>query len=496
MADNIFTRVVAAAAKAVGLPKVVLREIARTEIKDRYTYYPITGMTPERVATIIRAAKVGNNRELLDLFEELVDRDPHIAQCIRTRKLAVTGKPWEIAAASEDDLDQEIAHTVKEAISYIDFYKTSLRDLLNAPFKGFAVGEVMWTWVDTTDSQGREAKRIYPYALLGRPHQKFIFDDYENLRLVTDANPYPGEEFPLRKMIVHRLTRDGSVLRSGELFPVLWYYLFKIFSIQDWVRFLEVYGHPIRIGKYKAGAKPDEIKELKKAVLELATDTGAVISDATNIDFVAVAQKGSSSGSGSGGSYDSFLSTMNAEISKMLLGQTLSHEAGSKEGRGTQALGTVHEEVRQDILEADAGDLDETMNSTLVVWITDLNFGAQARYPTYKTLVKPEGDKLTQAKIDEIMIGKVGVKVPANYPYKAYNYPEPQEGDEVLVPPARGPQAAGMISGPGILSLSADRVGLFPPEQLSAAAEQAGVKIYRDILEGLKKKTMNTSSSH
>jgi len=492
MAEHIFTKALAAARKAVGLPKVMLREVARTEIKDRYTYYPITGMTPERVATIIRAAKVGNNRELLDLFEELPDRDPHIAQCIRTRKLAVTGKPWEIAAASEDDLDQEIAHTVKEAISYIDFYKTSLRDLLNAPFKGFAVAEVMWTWVDTTDSKGLPVRRIYPYALLGRPHQKFIFDDYENLRLVTDANPYPGEEFPLRKMIVHKLTRDGSVLRSGELFPVLWYYLFKTYSIQDWVRFLEVYGHPIRLGKYKAGAKPDEIEELKKAVLELATDTGAVISDATNIDFVSVSQKDSSTG---GGSYDRFLSWVNAEISKMLLGQTLSHEASSKEGRGTQALGTVHEEVRQDILEADAGDLDETMNSSLVVWITELNLGAQARYPTYATQVKPEGDKLTQAKVDEIMIGKVGVKVPASYPYKQYNYPEPKEDEEILVPPMRGPQGVGMYSGPGILSMSADRGRLFPPEQLSAVAEEAGVKIYQDILEGLKKKTMSTSST-
>jgi phage gp29-like protein len=52
------------------------------------------------------------------------------------------------------------------------------------------------------------------------------------------------------------------------------------------------------------------------------------------------------------------------QTSKIVLGQTLSTNTGGADGGGAYALGKVHNEVREDILDADVQQLEATLAAT------------------------------------------------------------------------------------------------------------------------------------
>ncbi len=76
--------------------KPVMNQIAVQTIRDRYASYPSRGLTPERLARIFKEADQGDIVRQAELFEEMEEKDLHLAGCIQTRKLAVAGLDWEI----------------------------------------------------------------------------------------------------------------------------------------------------------------------------------------------------------------------------------------------------------------------------------------------------------------------------------------------------------------------------------------------------------------
>jgi phage gp29-like protein len=50
-----------------------------------------SGLTPERLAQILRAAAAGNARDYLTLAEEMEERYLHYASQVQTRRLAIEG---------------------------------------------------------------------------------------------------------------------------------------------------------------------------------------------------------------------------------------------------------------------------------------------------------------------------------------------------------------------------------------------------------------------
>ncbi len=49
------------------------------------------------------------------------------------------------------------------------------------------------------------------------------------------------------------------------------------FTIRDWWAFAEVFGIPIRVGKYGPNATPRADRHLKNAIATIASDSGAII---------------------------------------------------------------------------------------------------------------------------------------------------------------------------------------------------------------------------
>ena len=171
------------------------------------------------------------------------------------------------------------------------------------------------------------------------------------------------------KFIVHiAKAKAGLPIRGGLARAAGWVYLFKNYVLKDWVTFAEVYGQPLRVGKYGAGATEQDKETLLQAVANIGTDAAAIVPDSMLIEFTEARQTGSVE------LYQSFCQYLDAQISKAVLGQTLTTEI--PQGAGSRAAAEVHDSVRRDILSADARRLAATINRDLVKPLVDLEPGS------------------------------------------------------------------------------------------------------------------------
>jgi phage gp29-like protein len=215
---------------------------------------------------------------------------------------------------------------------------------------------------------------------------------------VADAEPLAPFKF-----IVHiARAKSGVPIRGGIARAAGWAYLFKNYILKDWVTFAEVFGQPVRIGRYHPGATEQDKRALLRAVANVGTDAAAIIPETMMIELVEARRGGSPE------LYQRFCEYMDAQISKAVLGQTLTTEL--PRGGGSRAAAEVHERVRMDIKAADARRLQETITRDLVKPIVDLNLGARKRYPRFVVRVPREEDLRGLAEI-VAMLADRGVRI-------------------------------------------------------------------------------------
>lgn len=147
-------------------PRPETREVAVSQVTDKYSEYPSDGLTPVRLAEIFKEADAGDVLRQAELFEEMEEKDPHLFSQLQTRKNAVTGLDYEVIPFDSDDpRDKEIAEFVEAQIGGIEGFEDVMLDLLDAIGKGFAVSEIMWSYdeghVVVGDIRSRHQKRFF-----------------------------------------------------------------------------------------------------------------------------------------------------------------------------------------------------------------------------------------------------------------------------------------------------------------------------------------------
>jgi phage gp29-like protein len=201
--------------------------------------------------------------------------------------------------------------------------------------------------------------------------------------------------------------------------------LFKNYVLKDWVTFAEVFGQPLRLGKYGAGATESDKQALLSAVANIGTDAAAIVPDSMLIEFVEARQTGTAE------LYERFCEYLDRQVSKAVLGQTLTTEV--QRNTGSRAAAQVHDAVRRDILAADARRLGETLTRDLVKPLVDLNCGPQKRYPHLDLLLPNDQDDRAFADIIAEMTDR-GLRISQRTILDRLNLPAPGPDDEILTP--------------------------------------------------------------
>jgi phage gp29-like protein len=230
------------------------------------------------------------------------------------------------------------------------------------------------------------------------------------------------------KFVTHfAKAKAGLPIRGGLARAAGWAYLFKNYVLKDWVTFTEVFGQPLRVGKYHPGASEKDKQALLQAVSNIGTDAAAIIPESMLIEFTEAHQTGSAE------LYERFCAYLDAQVSKAVLGQTLTTEM--PRSGGSHAAAQVHDAVRRDILNADAKRLAATLARDLVRPIVDLNMGPQVRYPKIQLGLPDDGDVKVFAEI-VAMLADRGLRISQKTILDKLGIAQADAADAVLAPAA------------------------------------------------------------
>ena len=412
--------------QALQTPRPESREVAAAQVTDKYSVYPSDGLTPVRLAEIFKEADAGDVLRQAELFEEMEEKDPHLFSQLQTRKNAVTGLDYEVIPFDSDDpRDKEIAEFVEAQLGGIEGFEDIMLDLLDAIGKGFAVSEIMWSY---------DEGHVVVDDIRSRHQKRFFWDSIDDSFKVRTQEAPEGIELPKNKFIVHKYkARSGHPSRAGVLRVVAWMYLFKNYTLKDWVAFCEVFGMPLRLGKYQPGASEDDKRALMQALVAIGADAAGIFPDGTAIEFVNTEKTSSTD------LYERLARYCDEQVSKAILGQTLTSDSGG----GSYAQSKTHNDVRHDLTVADCKAIAATLRRDLIRPLVLYNFGEDKRIP-YLRFDAEESEDLTQtATVIGTLIREAGLKVPTSYIYKKFSIPKPEGDEEVATPPGQTAQGAG-----------------------------------------------------
>ena len=178
---------------------------------------------------------------------------------------------------------------------------------------------------------------------------------------------------------------------------------------------------PLRLGKYSTKATEDDINTLRRAVASIGSDFGAVIPESAILEIIESKTTQSTSDT-----YEKLAQFVNKEISKLVLGQTMTSEEGA-----SYSQAQVHNEVRGDIAKSDIRQIMETLNSQLIVPYCKFNFGELETYPKLE-LFKPDIDNIELIINAVANLSDKGLKVKASEIRAKLGLSEPAEDDEVV----------------------------------------------------------------
>lgn len=407
----------------------------------------LDGLDPAGVARALRQADQGDLTRQTQLFDDILDKDAHLRSEYEKRQSALLTLDWRIVPPKDASrAEKKNAAWVEEILrDVVDDLEDVILHMQEAPGYGFAPVELEWRYLG-----GERIPTFHP-----RPQTWFQLSmDRRDLRLIDGTGD--GQAPLPMGWIMHtaRKVKTGYLGRAGIFRPAVLLFLYGAYGIGDLAEFLDVYGLPIILGKYGAGADPKEKSSLMRAVAALGRDARAIMPEDMKVEVMKI------TGSGDSTPHMKLVDWADRAKSKLVLGQTLSAEAKSH-GIGNGDA-TLHREVRSDIRASDARQVAATLTRDLVYPLLAFNrpdFGQQGlrRCPRWEfDLGEAEDIKTYSEALPKLV--EVGAQIPVNWVNEKLRIPAPKDGEAVLsMAPAPGPAplAALRASHAGAAALSA-----------------------------------------
>ena len=341
-----------------------------------------------------------NNGGNIKVYREMIDA--HLDAVKNKRFASITSRAWTIDGSKGD---QKKAKFVEEYLWNIDL-RNVISQMLEAIGFGYAVHEIVWNTVQTD-----LGTLILPTAIKDRKQEWFKFDSDSKLLLQT--NDGSRREMPERKFLVTRNRPTTANPYGNAVYSrCFWPLAFKKGGLKFWMLFVEKYGMPKAIGKVPPTATEKEQQDFLKMLVGLVRDAVAVIPQTGSVELL-------EAGAANANPHKAIVDWADQAMSKAWLGETLTTEQTSS--GGTQAMATVHNDVRADLALDDAAMIESSINQ-LIRWIYEINWPNEKEIP-WMNIILPED--LQEARLNrDIKLTQLGVKFNAQYISDIYGIDE------------------------------------------------------------------------
>ncbi|MCH7357440.1 DUF935 domain-containing protein [Acinetobacter sp. NIPH 1958] len=438
-------------------------------LSSQWQEHPVVGMTPQRLHQLLTDAEQGNLQAQADLFCDMEERDGHIFSEMDKRKKGVNKLAWGVnppKRASEQE--KKIAEEIQEWIDDIKDFEMFLFNAMDAVGHGYSCQQIHWhqmgnLWLP------KNFEHIGPRNFM-TPHNQL------NCLRLNDGSVEGAEFWDFGWFNHLHQAKSGYISRSGLYRVLAWPFVFKNYSVRDVMEFLEIYGLPIRIGKYPSGATAEEKMTLQRAVMMIGRQAGGTIPQGMSIDFQSAAD-------GDTANHMNMIKYFEQIQSKVIVGGTLLSQADGK--TSTNAQSKTHEIQFAALVKSDAKQLARSISDNLIDYLMRLNYPhiPKDRYPEfYFDTSEIEDMEVFSNSLEKLV--NVGMKIPLSWAHEKLGIPQPADDKE----PVLG------IAQPQIPSLA---LNTFQPNLLNGmlAANSAQLPIEEQAIQLLLKDQTQTTQT-
>lgn len=422
------------------------RQIINVLNNDRMLFLLDGDLSPREMMGILRQAKIGNLVFQERLFQLMIDQWSRLSKNIMTLKRDVSNLDWTINAFAEKDeaateSAQEKAALVKRALFGMaadprqklrDFHGM-IKDLVSAVPMCFSINEIHWTERDGEVVPACTKKipaRYFGYSLdLDQPDQLML-----NPAGILSFQRSNLSDFPENKFLIAIFeANDNHPSTAALLRGLVPWFMGAKFGLKWFTIFAQMFGIPNRIAKFMPGDEKTR-RDLINMMEGMAEANYAVIPDGTSVDML------ESKTTGTQIPQRLLIQDANDECDICILGQTLTSSSGH--AGGNRALGEVHADTKDDILNGTAEFVASVINTQLIPAILLLNYGEVSEAPELAGKTEQSKDEIAMAQRDAVLfgssVGQLQLPVSKDYLYQRHSVPEPAAGAELYTPPGVG----------------------------------------------------------
>jgi phage gp29-like protein len=329
-------------------------------------------------------------KALYDIYNDVL-LDPHLTGILQKRKSTITNTS---VAITNNGKQNEVMQNIIKNPAFTDF----LNDVLDTKFWGFSLFEFMLT-------NGQ-----FNYQLI--PRNNVI---PSNGLVVINPTDTTGIDFndPIYQtniVAVGKANDLGYLLQASPLV------IYKRKCMADYAQYIERFGMPIVEGTYDGMDEAARIK-LHADLIEYGSSQTIVHPEGTVIKFIEDKQR-----TGSAELYSKMIELCNTELSKLILGNTLTTQQGEN---GARSLGDVHQHGEDNINQSDKLFVLNVLNYQLKPLLIANGFPLTADdvFDFHET----ESIDYTKSIDIDMKLNSI-INIDADYFYDKYKVPKPTQG--------------------------------------------------------------------
>ena len=376
--------------------------------------------------------------------------DARIESVTASRRAALQKMKWRL---KDNGASSKFIESCELVLNTLDLDKI-FDEILEGVYFGYKPLEILWSLENnglilplgySKDSDGNLNNNINR-GLVGKPPQWFTFDSDNRLRFKTKDDSIEGELVDDKKFILaRRKATFENPYGEALLSRCFWAVTFKRGGVKFWVKFMEKYGSPWAIGKYKTGTKTEVIDDVVEALDDILQDGVGAFPEDAEISLLETSGKG-------GETFKVLCDYMNTEIAVAILGGNLSTEVNG----GSFAAAESHGAIREEIAKADVLLVSEVFDRIFEL-INFYNFDEKVS-PRLE-LFDPTKEMTERSERDERLKGQ-GVNFTRSYFEKTYKLDKTdfQMQNEQPAPTQQPKKGAAFAEGSGLNTATGEQL--------------------------------------
>lgn len=286
---------------------------------------------------------------LLQLYLQTI-LDAHVTACIQQRKNLILSQ--EFYVYNKDGSENEEKSKILKSKWFLDFIGYALDSIY--------YGHSLIQFDDIINRNGMdEFKEV---ELVPRQYVR------PETHIVTEAtSTYEGVDY-LELPYINWCIGVGEKRDLGLLLKITPLVIWKKNAIGAWAEYIEKFGSPMRIGKTDSNDL-DSVNNMQNMLENMGTSSWGLFKSDDLIELV------ESSNSDAYNVFDKMIDRCNSEISKLILGQTMTTDDGA-----SRSQAEVHERVLDNVGFSDKQFLYNVNNNQLIPMLNALGFGFEGLY--------------------------------------------------------------------------------------------------------------------